>query len=417
MSLTKVRYSMIANQYANVTDFGASPSASASVNDAAFTAALASATTVFVPEGTYEISSTITLNNKKIVGETAYTTKLKPTSSVSTAIILNSNSFLECIGLDGTNTTGATGVNAGSTVTFPMNMYDVLIEQFNGTGAIGLKVTDVVGGVFEFVRARYNETGLYVAGSSGNFPTYTVFNNCYFERASENGVKIARAAGFTFNNCLFEICDKEGFLIDPIDQVRRITLNNCWFERNYQTSSSNYQFVADGSGAGVTVEYIAIKDCFFYEANVAKTAKFDSVESITFSGNQIQDVAGTVLFDNSSTGTVTMQNRALTDAFNDVSDTMYFNDVIKKELSVLDSTATTVHTIIRPGIYEVTTYQANSGNPSNNTAFATVVYDGTGGRIDSNNGSLMTLTLSGSDIQVTQTTGATRTVDVKISQV
>lgn len=414
MSLTKVRYSMISDQYANVTDFGASPSASAETNDAAFTAALAAATTVFVPAGTYEISSTITLNNKKIIGETANTTTLRPTSAVTIAVSMGSHSFLECIRIDGSNTTDATGVKTGASLTFPVNMYDVLIENFSGTNAIGLVIQDVVGGVFNFVRCRYNEIGMDSAGSTGSFPTYCVFNSCYFERG-RIGVKLRRANGFTFNNCLFEICTEEGFLIQPIDFVSRVTISGCWFERNYMSSSTDYQLVVDG--LGTTAQYITIKDNFFYEGNVAKVARFSSAEHVTFTRNQIQNVVGTVRFENNSTGTVSEQNRALTSAFDDANGFIHFDAIIENVVSAPSAVATTIFTMSRAGRYDVASYLASSGSPGNNTAFATVIWDGSNGRIDSNNGTLMTLTLSGANIQVTQSTGGTQNVTVKISQI
>ena len=51
MALTKVSYSMINGATANVLDYGASPTATAAENAAAFTAAIASGKTVFVPNG------------------------------------------------------------------------------------------------------------------------------------------------------------------------------------------------------------------------------------------------------------------------------------------------------------------------------------------------------------------------------
>jgi hypothetical protein len=81
--------------------------------------------------------------------------------------------------------------------------------------------------------------------------------------------------------------------------------------------------------------------------------------------------------------------------------------------------ATTVYSIpsgVNGGFY-VVAFLNSSGNPNNFTAAATVIFDGTDGRIVANNGGQMTLTLSGSDIQVTQTSGVTQTVTWKISQV
>jgi len=53
MSLTKVSYSMINGEYANVLDYGASPSATAAVNTAAIQIAI---------DATTEITGQITIN-------------------------------------------------------------------------------------------------------------------------------------------------------------------------------------------------------------------------------------------------------------------------------------------------------------------------------------------------------------------
>jgi hypothetical protein len=59
MSLTKVTYSMINGAYANVLDYGASPSATAAVNTAAINAAIAANEIVYFPEGNYNINNSI----------------------------------------------------------------------------------------------------------------------------------------------------------------------------------------------------------------------------------------------------------------------------------------------------------------------------------------------------------------------
>lgn len=63
MSLTKVTYSMIQGQCANVLDFGASPTATATANTTAIQAAINSgASSVYFPEGTYAVNSEITIS-------------------------------------------------------------------------------------------------------------------------------------------------------------------------------------------------------------------------------------------------------------------------------------------------------------------------------------------------------------------
>jgi hypothetical protein len=60
MSLTKVTYSMIQGAAANVLDYGADKTG-ATDSSAAFTAALAASTFVFIPKGTYKLLTTVTL--------------------------------------------------------------------------------------------------------------------------------------------------------------------------------------------------------------------------------------------------------------------------------------------------------------------------------------------------------------------
>jgi hypothetical protein len=68
----------------SVLDFGASPSASATVNTTAFNDALAAANSVFVPAGTYQIDGTIVLSNNKVLyGEGARISILVQTANVS----------------------------------------------------------------------------------------------------------------------------------------------------------------------------------------------------------------------------------------------------------------------------------------------------------------------------------------------
>ena len=57
MSLTKVTFSMIAGEVANVIDFGAATTNTATQNKTAFEAALASGKKVFIPEGTWPIQN------------------------------------------------------------------------------------------------------------------------------------------------------------------------------------------------------------------------------------------------------------------------------------------------------------------------------------------------------------------------
>lgn len=82
MSLTKATYSMIDGAVGNVKDYGAAPSASAATNNAAFNAALAAHTAVFVPsDGEYTISAVVLeASGRHLFGENA---KLKVASGTT----------------------------------------------------------------------------------------------------------------------------------------------------------------------------------------------------------------------------------------------------------------------------------------------------------------------------------------------
>ncbi len=80
-------------------------------------------------------------------------------------------------------------------------------------------------------------------------------------------------------------------------------------------------------------------------------------------------------------------------------------------LSQVIATATpTTYFTAAVGMYVVHAYIEFSGGPAQYTAQAFVLCDGSGARIIANNGSSLTITLSGLNVQVTQTSGGNQTV-------
>jgi hypothetical protein len=77
--------------------------------------------------------------------------------------------------------------------------------------------------------------------------------------------------------------------------------------------------------------------------------------------------------------------------------------------SIATATATTIFTAAT-GMYIVNAFVGFSGAPSQYTALAYVLCDGNGARIIADNGSNLTITLSGLNVQVTQTSGINQTV-------
>ena len=68
MSLTKVSYSMINGAPANILDYGASPTASASTNTAAIQQCINENSVLYIPAGTYSINGPITINSATVSG-------------------------------------------------------------------------------------------------------------------------------------------------------------------------------------------------------------------------------------------------------------------------------------------------------------------------------------------------------------
>lgn len=77
--------------------------------------------------------------------------------------------------------------------------------------------------------------------------------------------------------------------------------------------------------------------------------------------------------------------------------------------SIATATPTTIFAVSL-GRYEIMAMIVFSGGVPQYTAFATVMADGSGARIVANNGVNLTLTLSGLNVQITQTSASTQTI-------
>jgi hypothetical protein len=81
-------------------------------------------------------------------------------------------------------------------------------------------------------------------------------------------------------------------------------------------------------------------------------------------------------------------------------------------VSATTAVATTIFSITAAltGRYEVVALVGFSGAPAQYTAIATIIWDGNGSRVVANNGANLTITISGTNVQITQTSGSTQTV-------
>jgi hypothetical protein len=83
---------------------------------------------------------------------------------------------------------------------------------------------------------------------------------------------------------------------------------------------------------------------------------------------------------------------------------------------IATATATTIYAIPSAGVFTVgARLVAGVGDAATYAATATVIYDGSDGKITAINGTLLTITLSGANIRVTQSSGATQGTGVSWS--
>lgn len=266
MALTKVSYSMIQGAVANILDFGASTSASGAVNAAAIQAAIDSgANCVFIPQGSFEVSSTITIANKNgfmLQGAAESSTNLTWTGAAGgTLMTLRGSMFcaIHNLWLNGNNSAGVClympGYNAdGVTDTFVNTQHDIARCRIGSAvaGSIGVQLGTTTGSQLDnisFYKCFFENSGKHVTVTNQVSLNFT-FNDCIFQGYNVTpttvGVDIISGGLVNFNNCQY-------LSTASIAHVRRsvqgATLNfvNCelegsspWFVAVDDTPSANY---------------------------------------------------------------------------------------------------------------------------------------------------------------------------------
>jgi hypothetical protein len=218
---------------ANVADFGASPSAIASVNDAAFAAAIASLPAsggaIVVPTlGTYQISVPIVID-KNYVSLVGFGTRLGcPTIQVTSAdpsyaiIAGNTKNVAHCCidglniqGLSSTTSTGA-GINFRSGGGYIRN---VQVKLFGGTG---INLASFSGSVFEVFLDNVNliQNGMNTGTPGDNLVISSDLSDCEYNRIISSGDAAKSTTRHGINNsganqkfvdCHAYFCNQDGF--------------------------------------------------------------------------------------------------------------------------------------------------------------------------------------------------------------
>lgn len=252
MALTKVSYSMITGAPANIMDYGASPSASATVNTAAIQRCIDENKVVYIPAGTYQINGPITLNSasvsggqRTIYGDSRERSIIQATTSDSIlknnvlrhdAITLENFTFNgDDIALSGVSlgVDGSVGTLAASSADNLLNLRVVncvsagvvmnycqyfIIQncEFSGTtNGFGLYLNECGSGEVGNVFTASNKTAMFIGGTNGGtnpggFSASSFINitnwKAYgpYTGSAEGYLYITNAHHITFNQCAFE---------------------------------------------------------------------------------------------------------------------------------------------------------------------------------------------------------------------
>lgn len=278
MSLTKATYSMISGAPANVLDYGADPTG-VSNSAAAFTAAFAVSNMVYVPSGSYDIATTITLPPfGQIVGAGMNNTTITATND-NVAFVLQYWSQLRELKVvkSGTHTknlieVGSATLDAGRAV-----ISDVWVQ---GAGQDGIQLIYGNLGVLENVVSILNGlNGIRFLKGNGDLNAWTLQGYIDLRGNANDGLRIESG-----NSSSDNLCSKANFITGVTSQENgqygvyigtRSNLVSCYAEANtafdvvlgpyaygneVKTTNGSITNTCDRFGSNILYEYNADAD-------------------------------------------------------------------------------------------------------------------------------------------------------------
>jgi hypothetical protein len=250
---------------------------------------------IYFPPGTYKFSENLIIPaNTKILGNKE-TSILKPTAVVTIGLSLHDFVHIDGITLDGDDTSGATGILAGVDTDTQVSVANVIIKNFQGSGAMGLKVAAAVAARFDNLYINQNQLGALLEGVS--LPTVTQFYNCMFRESTDYGVRITSAWLTHFFGCTFEASHKEGLVLDDAGAAVDVNLYQCWFEANCQTTGT-YNMVCGNAK-------LSMRDVFFFGGPTGPLAlQITSASRFLLDNVSVYDRAGMISIEDNAIGTI-----------------------------------------------------------------------------------------------------------------
>lgn len=360
---------------------------------------------IYVPPGAYKITSTLALGiNKQLIGAGSALVTLKFDSSDLYCITGDAYTRVEGITIQKIVAASRTGIASYTPTTangwHDGSLNDVVITDFDvAIGSTqGLTQGLMFNNTYENVRIYNAVTGVEMGSGS----------NCN-----------------TFINCAFWNC---GTAVN-FNNVTSQTLIGCGFE-----GSTSYDFIVDAS------YNISFKTCYFEPAKggtfTNSTGSFDTCHSTAFSGASLQFITyssnstisvtdftdyniggvstATQWYARSgdSTGYAYKRNvrvRTGTAKADELAIAAPFVSSYGTNVSLANGATQTIVALsgAASGIYQVYATIRASGGPSNWASFGTVIWDTTGARFNGSNGAAFPISVSGTNVIVTNGTGAT----------
>ena len=424
MSLTKVSYSMIAGDAINALDYGAT--GDGTTNDtaaiqAAINAALGSASgTLWLPKGTYAVTS---INIYPTGGKSLILIGDGPLNSQFTKYGASTTPILNISGTAGGG--GGNGVvskcqfkNFGITGTSKLfvGIYADTLAHFFMEGvyvaacSIGLQS---LGSLIFACRSCYfigNDIGFQADSSpvNGGYSNLIKFDDCVFQSNTTYHGLLNKGQQIVFQNCDCE-SGATSFRVtstyEDETSYSSVTWNNCWWEGN----TSN-PIIIESSATWVTM-----RDCNLY----------GPASSVTINGTNnrvnLQNCYGTEYLNMAdSTGSIEISNclfpvysistpnSVISNLLSNTGRIAFQADKVNTTASSVSAPTGTATTIGGSSTNYATLVVAYITGTSVNETCSGIVIEGV--ISNASNGANMTLSVSGTAIKVTQTTGVTQTV-------
>lgn len=316
-------------------------------------------------------------------------TVLKPGVGVTKALGIGGGShypvLLKDFKIDGSLTTDAIGLKLGDAGSWSGELDSVWIEGFTGTSARGVDVKTALKSTFNRCVFQGNYINFSTENATGSYPTTFIFRQCFIRTATTVGAYIVAGYSLVFDGVVFESNTNEGLLVNDAsatyDAIEIQITGGCWFENNWGSTTTEYQFVAK-AGGGRTCRVNMDHTYFGGSGATAKAINLDAAQGFVLNNVQVPNVASTILVQNNAYGSLNVPPNLVFSTI--VSDTLGLAYDTNKHLTDIESAWTSWVPVYTSNIGDTaTTFTATPTTTRarykivGNLLFISVKWDGT----------------------------------------